>query len=150
MVAVAVGGSRLASDAEKQGKGGGVSVLLAHSGKAGGSGEDLALILFSIAAEPLVRERRREQVAAVSSCRAACSWVLATGSSGFPFKPRIARRWRFWDRLLSSWPHLTPEQSLWLVLSLPHSPHYPSVSLIFPEGIASESRHPVSRPCPVI
>lgn len=43
--AVAVGGSQLASDAEKQGKGGGVSVLLAHRGKAGGSGEDLALVL---------------------------------------------------------------------------------------------------------
>lgn len=45
VVAVAVGGSWLASDAEKQGKGGGVSVLLGHSGKAGGSGEDLALVL---------------------------------------------------------------------------------------------------------
>lgn len=42
---VAVGGSWLTWDAEKQGKSEGVSVLLAHSGKAVGSREDLALVL---------------------------------------------------------------------------------------------------------
>lgn len=113
-----VGDSWLAWEAEKQGKGEGVSVLLAHSGKAGGSGGDLALVEVS-QPNPWLRERGREQVSAVSSSWAACSWVLVTGSSDFPLKPRIARRWRFWDGFLSSWPHLTPGQSLWRVLSLP-------------------------------